>query len=674
MGFFRRHQKNSNKTERRRLYILGLVFSFLIVIVLFRLFTYQVWKREPWKSLAPGQYQRRVKLIARRGIIYDRDMNILAMDLPISSLAVDPTQIKNIHATCSALARVLGGDEKTYEELVEKKEKKSFVKIKQEITEEQKRVLIKSKIPGLIFLDGRKRVHPCGTLALPVLGIVNRQHRGVGGVEQAMDRILRGEDGWAVLQKDGLNRKFSSVDYPVEKPINGKHVVLTIDHVYQTIVEEELRRGVIEHRARGGSAVLMDPFTGEVLAMASVLGDEVKGKKDYFEKLMQNQAVQIAFEPGSTFKIVTASAALQEGFFRPNSLVHCENGAYHLAGYTIHDHNKGYAWLTLSQILEYSSNIGMAKVGRKIGKKILYKYAQDFGFGNRTGIGLPGEVSGILRPVYQWSDFSTATISFGQGVSVTTLQIACMVSAVANGGELLKPRIFRAVLDEKGRELKTFPEETIRRVISQNTADKMKTILEKVVEYGSGTEARVEGIRIAGKTGTAQKSVPGFKGYVPGAYVSSFVGFWPVDVPAFVLVIVLDEPKGAYWGARSAAPVFARIVRRIVGLPTAPWSPGKMQKKNPEKKFVFSSFYKRENNKSQIKRAVSYSKIINSKYVVPRVIGLSVREALQKLSGRGIEITVEGSGIVVEQKPKPGSKFVKGMVCRLICREKEEGG
>ncbi len=661
MGFFRRQRGNPGKTERKRLYIVGLLFSSLILVVLFRLFTYQVWKREPWKSLAPGQYQRRVTLIAKRGIIYDRDMNILAMDLPVSSLAIDPTQVESDHTTFSALARILGGDRKTYEELVEKKEKKSFVRIKQEITEKQKKSLMESKIQGLIFVEGRKRVHPCGTLALQVIGIVNRQSRGVGGVEQAMDRILRGEDGWAVLQKDGLNRKFSCVDYPVEKPINGEHVVLTIDHVYQTIVEEELRRGVIEHRARGGSAVLIDPFTGEVLAMASVLGDRIKDKNEYFEKLMQNQAVQVDFEPGSTFKIVIASAALQEGFFRPNSLVHCENGAYHLAGYTIHDHNKGYAWLTLSQILEYSSNIGMAKVGRKLGKKVLYKYAQDFGFGNRTGIGLPGEVLGILRPAYQWSDFSTATISFGQGISVTALQMACMVSAIANGGELLKPRIFRTVLDGGGRELKTFPEEVLRRVISQNTADKMKTILENLVERGSGTEAKVEGIRIAGKTGTAQKSVPGFKGYVPGAYVSSFVGFWPVDVPAFVLVVVLDEPKGAYWGARSVAPVFGRIVGRIVGLPTAPWSPQEKQKKNPEKKFVFSSFHKKEN-------------IIDSKHVVPRVVGLSVREALQRLSGRGIEISVEGSGIVVEQKPKPGSKVEKGMACQLICQEKREGG
>ena len=672
MGFFRRQPKNSYKAEKERLYILGLVFSFLIIIILFRLFTYQVWKSEPWKNLALSQYQRRVKLIARRGVIYDRDMNILAMDLPISSLAIDPKQVKDIRGTSSMLARVLGGEEKTYEELLKKKENKSFIKIKREITEAQKKSLMRLKIQGLIFIDARKRVHPCGTLALPVLGIVNREHRGVGGVEQAMDKVLRGEDGWAVLQKDGLNRKFSSVDYPIERPVNGKHIVLTIDHVYQTIVEEELKRGVIEHKAKGGSAVLMNPFTGEILAMASVLGDKVKNGKEYFEKLMQNQAVQVAFEPGSTFKIVTASAALQEGFFRPNSLVHCENGAYHLAGYTIHDHNRGYAWLTLSQILEYSSNIGMAKVGRKIGKKILYKYAQDFGFGNRTGIGLPGEVSGILRPVYQWSDFSTATISFGQGVSVTTLQMACMVSAIANGGELLKPRIFRAVLDERGRKLKTFPEEVIRRVISPNTADEMKTILEKVVEYGSGREAKVEGIQIAGKTGTAQKSIPGFKGYVPGAYVSSFVGFWPVDAPAFVLVVVLNEPKGAYWGARSAAPVFGRIVKRIVGLPTAPWIPEKIEKTNPERKFVFSSFYKKENNVSQIKHVVSYHKI--SKHVIPKVVGLSVREALQKLSGRGIEVTIEGSGIVVEQRPKPGSKVEKGMVCQLICRERGKSG
>ena len=663
--------ESDRNVDSKRIRWLGAVFSLLILVILFRTFTFQVLKREPWNSIAPKQYEHRVKLTASRGIIYDRHMNILAMDLPIFSLAIDPTRVQNDATAASVLLEGLGGQEEMYLHLLSENKDKSFVWVKRDITETQKNDLLKSKIRGLIPVKERKRVHPYEDLGRQVMGITNSEHHGVGGIEQAFDKILRGEDGWAIFQKDGLNRNFSSLDYPIERPKDGKHVVSTIDHLYQTIVEEELRRGVMDHRSKGGSAVLMDPFTGEVLSMASVVGERSPEEERKFAEWLQNRTLQIDFEPGSTFKIVAIAAALEESTFKPNSLIHCENGVYRLANHSIHDHNKKYAWLTLKQIMEVSSNIGMAKIGQKLGNEILYKYIQNFGFGNRTGIGLPSEVSGILRPVYRWTNFSTAMISFGQEISVTTLQMACMISVVANGGELMKPRIIKAVLDGTGEEVQTFSREVIRRVITENTANQLTMILQSVINRGNGSGASVKGVEVAGKTGTAQKSIPGFKGYFPGAYVSSFVGFWPTETPRFALVIVLDEPKEEYWGARSAAPIFSRIVTRMAGLPISPGLPegNKNEADREKKKFVFSNYEEgvEASEKTETKESQE-----DSPYHIPKLVGLSVREALQKLAVVGVEARVKGSGVVVLQEPKPAMKIKEGMICYLTCQENIE--
>ena len=665
-----RSRWNSERmVEGRRLRLLGVLFSFLIMVILYRAFTFQVLHREPWNKIAPDQHQRRVGLMAERGIIYDRKKQILSMDMETVSMAMDPSQVDDVRGAASILSEILGEKPESYREDLEEKNDKHFIWIDRDITENQRQLLIDSNLPGLIFLQGRKRVRPYQDLGKPVLGITNAEHRGVGGVEQACEHILQGEDGWAIYQRDGLNRNFLSIDYPVREPVDGSHVVLTIDHLYQTIVEEELQRGSIRHEAKAGSAILLDPFTGEILAMASVLRETRSSDKPSINEYLRNQAVQVDFEPGSTFKIVTAAAALEEGIFQPNSLVHCENGTYRLAGHTIHDHHKAYYWLTLSRIVEVSSNIGMAKIGKKLGNKTLYKYIQNFGFGNRTGIELPGEASGILRPVYHWTDFSTAMISFGQEISATTLQMALMAAVVANGGELMQPQIIKALLDRDGREVKTNSPQVIRRVISERTANQLTSILQGVVLQGNGTEAAVEGVRVAGKTGTAQKSIPGYKGYYPGAYVSSFVGFWPAEAPMFVLVVVLDEARELYWGSTSAAPVFSRIVSRMIGLPMTPRTPPGQEKqdRDDKKRFVFTSF--EEDREPPPLNDRNRQQSTPSPYHVPGLLGLSLREALLRLGAIGIEARVQGSGVVVAQEPEPNTRIEKGTVCRLTCKE-----
>jgi len=642
--------------------MVGVVFTVMVLAVLFRAFTFQVIHREKWTVQVESVYRKRVPLNAQRGMIYDRNMTILAMDIPVTSLAVDPSAIDDYESFSDSLSRVLKEDSDRFRQLLKDRMNSGFIPLYGDLSDEQIRRLKSSSLKGLIYYKERKRVRPHGETAIALLGITNADHVGVGGVEQAMNEVLAGEDGWTIYQKDGLNRDFASPDYPAFAPREGCHLILTINQVYQTIVEEEVRRSVIQHATGSGQAVLMDPFSGEILAMASFQAP-VKGETPPFPERLKNTAVQDAFEPGSIYKVITVAAALEEKAFSPQTLVHCENGAFRLANHTIHDHDKAYSWLTLSQVLEVSSNIGMAKVGRKLGEKTLYKYAQNFGFGTTTGIPLPGENSGILHPLYKWNDFTSAMVSFGQGLSVTGLQIAAAMSAVVNGGELVKPLLVKSILESDGKEQRTFEWQVIRRVISENTSFQLVDMLEKVVLQGSGTNARVDGIRVGGKTGTAQKSLPGYKGYYPGAYVASFVGFWPVEAPRFVLAVILDEPRIRYWGSESAAPLFSRIVSRIMGLP--PSSIPEEDKNSLRGKAQFISLTSSE---PAVTGEREDTGITDSPYHLPPLVGLSVREALQKLALLNVRARVDGSGVIVSQDPPAGHKINDETICRLKAR------
>ncbi len=650
--------------DLKRLKRLGLFFMILIGCILLRASYYQVMKREPWYSMGPSQYQRRVKLMAKRGIISDRTGRALAMDIPIYALAVDPTQVKDPQAMAERLADVLGGNRSEYASLVSGKGKSRFVYLEREITLSQRDSLFSKKLPGLIQVKDRKRVYPLGDLAISVLGMTNGENEGIAGVELAANEELRGRDGWAIHQVDANRFNFPSPDYPDEPSRNGKNVTLTLDHVYQAILEEEIRTGIHQCRAAAGLGVLMDPFSGEILAMTSLLGDT--RQDDILEK-MKNRCVQEAFEPGSTLKIVTVAAALQEGIVTPKSLIYCENGSYAIsAAHTIHDHDKGHAFLTLSQVFEVSSNIGACKVGCSLKKERLYRYIRDFGFGTATAIGLPQEAPGVLPPPYEWTDFTTAMASFGQGLSVTTLQLAAMVSAVANGGTLFKPVLIKKIQDEAGEQMSVFSGEALRRVISEETAAALTDMMEGVVLRGSGEKAAVQGLRVAGKTGTAQKSIADIRGYAPGMYVSSFVGFWPVETPSYVLAIVIEEPRYSQYGGQSAAPVFSRIVSRIAGLP--PDMREKEFRPQKERHYALSSLPEEEEPRSMTVPAVSQR--ARSPYHLPDMKGLSVREAMGLLAQYNIKAQVAGNGVVILQQPAAGTRLTEGMICQLTCVER----
>lgn len=653
--------------EQKRMCGLAALFLFLMLGTLYRTFSYQVINRGPWleKLLAQGQSYKIIP--AERGLIYDRHMNVLSMDMPTTSLAVDPNMPGTTQALACSLAAVLGGTESEYNALFKRDAGTRYLPLRERLTLVQRKRLEAAGFEALIFEESLQRVRPLGDLALQLLGVTTQEREGAWGIEQQLNSRLTGVDGWAVEQKDGLNRRHESVDLPVQKPQPGDNVVLSIDHALQSILEEEIHEGVRRYNARFGTAVLMDPFTGEILAMVSAVGRGGRDGENEFNEKMKNRAVQWDFEPGSVFKIVTLAAAFEEGAFNAKSLIFCENGSYRFENEVISDHEESFAWLTLNQVMAKSSNIGVAKVAQTLGSKLMFKYIRDFGFGNKTGVGLPGESSGILRQVYEWTPFSVASISFGQEISATPLQVVSMAAAVANGGELLEPQLVKKIVDPQGTVLRSSRRRVIRRVISEQTAEDITNVLVNVVVDGSGQEAAVPGITIAGKTGTAEKSIPGHSGYLPGANVCSFVGFWPAESPVYAMLVVLDEPTIDRWGSKSAAPCFGRIVERIAGLPGNNVPRRQMTDDSaspPQAGPVFTAYTRSGETGSQDPPPVTGPDSPNH---IPQLTGMSVRQAMMKLAELEIEATVSGSGVVRRQEPAAGKKIEPGVVCRLVC-------
>ncbi|MBN2200386.1 transpeptidase family protein [bacterium] len=683
--FDNRGHEPVNGRDVKRLRAAALALLLGVVLVLFESYRIQVWKRGQYTAIRPDD-RRRTEWLAKRGVIRDRYGNPLATDLPSYTLSVDPTVMGGFRRASAVFAEALGGDRDHYLRLLSRNAQNEFVTVHRHVSEEQKAALEAAGLRGLLFNPSRLRIHPVGRVGLPVVGRINGDRRGISGIEMQFETVLSGENGWRFLQVDGRNRLHACADEFDRPPRDGRDVRLTLDPTLQTILEDELRRGLVRTKAAAGSAVLMNPANGEVLAMASLTAEDPSDEAVGSREGLQNRAVQAVFEPGSTLKVVTAAAALEEGVFEPESPIHCENGEFRFAGRVLHDHDKKYGKLSFSRVLEVSSNIGIAKVTRKLGRKRLYKSMQAFGFGTRTAVDLPGEAGGSLPPVYGWNDFTTAAIGFGQGISVTTLQVAGMMAAVANGGELLKPRIVLSVQESDGRETAPAQRDVLRRVLSPETAASLSEILERAVSQGSGTPAGVPGIRIAGKTGTAQKSAPGTRGYTPGLYTSSFAGFWPCEAPRFVLVVVLEEPRQEYYAASSAAPVFASVVQRIVGLPSSPRmirrggdalagpsGPGRGASESAadgNARFVLASGEMPGGPRAAAPRR---RRIETPAGTLPDLTGLSLREALTALAERKIEARVRGEGVVTAQSPEPGSRMAPGTVCFIACEPRRSG-
>jgi len=537
----------------------------LLATVAARLFQLQVLQHGFWLAQAARVQERELVKPYPRGKIYDRNGLLLAADIKTRSIAVDPHHLENSEALKLILERELGLSKA---ELDEKFSRESYFvwirrKVELERAERIAREAEEAGVKGLILIDEWQRSYPQGKLAANLLGFAGLDDQGLEGLELGFERFLRGEPGRLRLVRGGDG---AIVDQRVVEPGHpGADLVLTIDGRIQKIAEEKIAWGTEKFKAKNGFIIVMDPTTGELLALAQAKRYDPNNFERSTPEERLNYAISWPFEPGSVLKIFVALAALEAGVVDPDERLN-GNEPVIVGGHRFHNaQNRSYGWVTLEDIIRRSINTGMIRVALRLGEERLYSFLRRMGFGEETGLGLPGEVPGTLRPVAEWSKLAIGAISIGQSISVTGLQLVRAGAAIANGGKLLEPRIIKEVKRSDGTSEVLKPR-VIRRVASSRNIELLKGMMEEVVEQGTGRAAKIKGFSIAAKSGTAQKAEPGL-GYIEGRYVSSFMGFFPADAPKFIILVVLDEVGvEPYWGGHTAGEVFKELAERLIDL------------------------------------------------------------------------------------------------------------
>lgn len=530
-------------------------------VILFRLVSLQVLQAAELTARADRQHQKSVTLEGVRGTVTDRHGKVLAMNVEVPSIFGVPTSLDSPANAAKSLSSVLHIRREDIERKL--RQDKHFVWLARKVEPEKGRRLEQLSIDGIGMVMEGRRFYPKGPLLAHVLGFVGMDGVGLEGLERRYEAQLHGEKRLTILQRDALGRTVFPKGLREQVPAAGYALTLTIDEVIQYIAEKELEEAVDHARAKSGTIIVMEPLSGAILAMAVSPRFDPNAVASLTADRWRNRALTDTYEPGSTMKVVVAAAALEERVMMPGSMLFGENGRMTVANTTIHDHEK-LGWMTFTQMMQKSSNIGAAKTGMLLGQQRLYRYLQAFGFGQRTDIDLPGEVAGLLKSPREWGRRSLASISMGQEVGVTPLQMVSAVSAIANDGVLMKPYVVSGVSDQKGQPVKEILPQVRRRVVSPATARTLTTILEGVVASGTGTKAAIPGFRVAGKTGTAQKVDPRTGAYSSVLSVGSFVGFVPADAPRLAMIVVIDEPQGEAWGGVVAAPVFRRVGEQVL--------------------------------------------------------------------------------------------------------------
>ena len=634
-----------------RFVLVSLVMALWAGGIVARLCQLQIADHEIYRQRAEGQHHRRVVLQPPRGTIYDARGRELALSVEVDSVWADPSQIEDPAVIAHALSDVLPMDARELTETLTSD--REFVWIARQLDRPEADKIRELKLEGVGFLKESKRYYPMRELAAQVVGFAGRDNKGLEGLEQAYNDVIAGEAAERQVLRDARRGTVLLPDISFGEARPGQDLHLTIDSWIQHLLERELGAAVRRTRAKSAAAVLLDPNTGAILAMASLPTYDPNHFAKSVRDSWRNRAVMDAFEPGSTFKMVTAAAALEANLVDPEDVFFCENGSIVVQGVRIHDH-KSFGKLTFREILAKSSNVGAIKTGLMVGKPGLYQQIVDFGFGRLTGVDLPGESPGILRPADRWPKRATAYISFGQNLSVTALQMANAFAAVANGGTLLSPY----VVTEVGRNGKPMaPRRRARRVgnpVSASTARTLERLLESVVADGTGKKAAIPGYRVAGKTGTAQKASPN-GGYAARKFVASFVGFAPARNPAIVGMILIDEPVPSlgYHGGDVAAPVFSAVVGPALlylGVPPelqepGPW-PGERIASSADEADLGSDL---EPELSELLEPVA---VVSG---VPDFSGLTARQAVVRSAGLGLKATLHGQGMVSRQSPAPGT-------------------
>jgi len=548
---------------RIRIIILGFFFMIWLVGLTIRLIQLQVFEHPRLKTEVLEQNQNRNTVHPKRGTIYDCMGNILARSLPIQSVFFSPfkgepsnLQLEKI----KKLKRILDLSENELQSIHKRIERNSsFIWLKRKISPEQEDKVKKLYLSGIYFLEETKRFYPHGRLAAHILGRVNIDDVGASGIEYKYNSVLEGKKGEHLILRDAKKREYRFET--LKEPEAGKDLILTIDETVQYYAEKELEKAMRKTEASWGTVVISQPATGEILAMANYPTCDLNNPPSMPLSLDRNKAIHHNFEPGSTFKIVTAAAAVEARKVNLTDSFDCSKGFIRVAGKTIRDHEL-FGVLSFPEIIIHSSNVGTIQFGQSIGDEIFFETIKAFGFGKKTGIDLPAEEKGIFRPLDNWTQISAASLSIGYEISVTTIQLLQAINAVANKGFIISPSVVKKILDpaEESRE-KPYRR---KRIISERTATLLTSILQNAVQRGTGIAARINGYRVAGKTGTAQKFDPSIGGYSSTVHTSSFAGFVPADNPAFSMIVVIDEAKGPYTGGEVAAPLFREIATLVL--------------------------------------------------------------------------------------------------------------
>jgi cell division protein FtsI (penicillin-binding protein 3) len=629
---------------RFRICIIGVFFILAFTIIFLRAYQLQILEASHLSSLAEKGYTGELTFTTQRGTIFDRAGKELALSIEVSSISGYPGKIVNKRKAATLLSRALSMDKAVLLERLE--EPSSFVWIKRKVTPEEMSRASALAIPGIEFTKESRRYYPSMETVAHVVGFASQDNKGLEGIELQYN-------GYLEARKTTLNRVHDALGRPLlfggprtETP-GPFNLVLTLDKDISYKAQKSLQCAVERSGAASGICIVMKPRTGEILAMAVVpaYNPNVFWRHKPYE--WRNRAVTDCFEPGSTLKAFLLSAALQEGVVTPKTVLDCERGMLTVADYVIHD-SKAYEDLTVREIIKHSSNIGAIKIGRRLGAERFNQYLQRFGFGERSGIDFPGERRGTLKSMESASILDQNTLFFGQGISVSPLQLAMAFGAIANGGCLMRPYLVKSIVDQGGNALREYYPHMRRRVISQETAEKVKMILEAVVEKdGTAPSAAIQRYTVAGKTGTAQKVDPIEKTYSNTKYVAYFGGFTPSDSPEIAILVALDEPKGTPYGGIVAAPVFSDVggwtlnyLNVVPPISTVTASLGRAEPSRGERRSMMET--------EQVARG------FDAPGLVPDVRGLGVREVVKKAQELGLRVIVKGSGLAAEQSPTPG--------------------
>lgn len=664
----------------RRAYVLVAFAGLWILVLLVRLFELQVVRHDEFVRKARRQQERTVELAPRRGAIVDRDGRPLAVTATVESVFAIPSDIDDPGAVAKALAPLVGQPAAELRRKLSDRER-DFVWVARRVPEETARAVRDGAIPGVRLLKESARRYPEGELAAAVVGYVGTDSQGLAGLEYSRDSEVRGRPARVTVLRDAAQRSYAirrgtpaGGGQRTTDEVEGASLKLTLHAGLQHLAEAELEKVCREYRARAASAIVMDPASGEILAMATWPSFDPNRWSEAGAEARRCRPIADAYEPGSTFKVITAAAAIEAGTLGADDLVNCGGGSLTIGRTTIREHGRAaWAALPLIDVLAHSSNVGAAYIGLGLGKTGFYRAVKAFGFGSKSGVDLDGETAGLLRDPASWSALSLPTMSFGQEIGVNALQLTRAFSAIAAGGLLPTPYLVSAVSRPGAVPERRSPPAPVR-VLSDATSAAMRRLLVKVVVAGTGKKAAVPGFTVAGKTGTAQKAVPG-AGYSSDRYVSSFFGFLPAERPRAVIGVLVDEPHGKTYGGDVAAPVFAVLGAEAMRLLNEPGRPADDR--------VLPSILTADLSRGAGPAAGELppgllpassrapepledpAQAAAGERLVPDVAGRATREAVQILAQRGFAAKLAGHGFVVAQEPVPGTPLPRGSAVKL---------